>query len=616
MKDTAKLVMASPPSLVHSVLTSLNVQPETVLGDLQPPSQHSGVNQERLDEILAVARRESGTDGGPDVLAGLGSLPNDATPDQVLDMIGRIASGELSPDDTTTAALASIAADDARSNQVRAAAQARRAAEIEEAVHAGGPLGVQSAREEDVQFTDRIAMVHGESEPVSVVSTADGVMYWETGEWEYTLLYEVDGVAYPIGVSPTDTSAKYQLRRLPVLMPLEPLPEDATELQKLAWQEKRDAQLQAMGVAAASSTDPASAYAAAQRVLSCTNIEARLRDNHVTADLDVELIAASARHRRIQRERAAATAAEEARAAALASGGTQEAADEAAQSARIAALGTPTRNGAVVPEFGHNSVPASIEENKYTSTINGGIRPWGAETAGDYEVIARRRGNPKAWGFTTHLSDGGHIMRGVSGPTQLSDYEDISVNAEIFVDEELKASHRNALRAYTGGDYKAINEVFTGRTEYATPATKKKCAAISDAFRIAKNSTLLGDPLEVVRGTRVPPGWGNDVDGFLNSTFKPGSRVEIGQVASFSTDPRQASGFTGKPPYYIVASTRSGIPLRPLSKFPTEDEVALPPGHNMRCVHIDRVGFNGAPVVYLVDEEMAAEADLEMFGSK
>lgn len=615
MTETAKLVMASPPSLVPSILERLNMQPAEVLGDVAPPSQHSGIDEDRLNEILAVARRESGAGDGPDVLGGLRELPDDATPEQVLDTIGRIARGELSPDSDTNAVLAAVAADDDRAGQVRAAAQARIADQIDAAATVGGELRIAGARERLV-LHDRIALVAGEDDPAYVRATDDGLMVWDSPDGEVTLLYEVDGVAYPIGITPHTLSAQYRLENLPVLEPLEPLPDDATELQQEAWREKRDAQLTALSVASAASLDKMHSREAVERVFADTDVAERLRTGNAVADVDVELNAAAARHRRAQLQQEADEAALQARATALANGASASEADASAAAARASALGSTSARGIAIPAFGHDPVPASIEEAKYDSTTKGGIRPWGRETATDYEVIARRQGNLEAWGFTEHRDDEGYVLQGGVNRIKLSDYEELTQHAEVFVDVDLSRDQREALEEYTSGGYEPINDYFTGRDTAPDPYFKGLCSHITEAFAQTHNSALPGDPLQVVRGTRVPPAWGNDIDGFLDAAFKPGSRVEIGQVASFSTSASQASAFTGRPPYYIVANTRSGIPLRPLSAFPEEDEVALPPGHHMRCVHIDRVGFNGAPVIYLVDEEMVAEAEADLVAAR
>lgn len=80
-------------------------------------------------------------------------------------------------------------------------------------------------------------------------------------------------------------------------------------------------------------------------------------------------------------------------------------------------------------------------------------------------------------------------------------------------------------------------------------------------------------------------------------------------MTSTTTKQSTASAFAGHPPYYMVVRTREGLPVKSISNFSGEDEVILPMGSHLRCVHVEHNGIAGKPTVYLVGEDLVAEAE-------
>jgi hypothetical protein len=70
-----------------------------------------------------------------------------------------------------------------------------------------------------------------------------------------------------------------------------------------------------------------------------------------------------------------------------------------------------------------------------------------------------------------------------------------------------------------------------------------------------------------------------------------------------------AHNFAGHPPYMMVVRTRDGLPVKSISSYSSEDEVVLPMGTHLRCVKVDHKGISGRPTVYMVAEDLVAEAD-------
>lgn len=85
--------------------------------------------------------------------------------------------------------------------------------------------------------------------------------------------------------------------------------------------------------------------------------------------------------------------------------------------------------------------------------------------------------------------------------------------------------------------------------------------------------------------------------------------MQIGKVTSTTTKQATAKGFAGHPPYMMVIRTRSGLPVKSISLHSGEDEVIVPMGTDLRCVKVDHHGIHGMPTVWLVAEDLVAEAD-------
>jgi hypothetical protein len=308
---------------------------------------------------------------------------------------------------------------------------------------------------------------------------------------------------------------------------------------------------------------------------------------------------ATKRHKALLRERKAHAAGEAARAAALADGKNAAEADKAYFTAHRRAMGTPTRGGGVIPHFEHKIPPESLGEDKHKALWRSGIRVWGRETADDYTVITQRAGNLKAWGFTSTGSS-----------VKTSNIAELTKTNAKFVDTVLSHPERSALRTYTGGSYQVINAAICGRDgAEATGSLKTTVSGIESAFDKFKENNPNMAPMTVMRGTRVPSGWKGTPAEYLDAVFTVGARVEMGKVTSCSTKPSTASAFCGHPPYMMVVLTREGIPVKSISNFAGEDEVILPTTSHLRCVHVDKHGIDGRPTVYLVGEDLVAEAE-------
>jgi hypothetical protein len=169
---------------------------------------------------------------------------------------------------------------------------------------------------------------------------------------------------------------------------------------------------------------------------------------------------------------------------------------------------------------------------------------------------------------------------------------------------------------YTGGSYQTINAAICGRDgAKPTGSIKATVAGIEAAFDKFKEKNPNLAPMTVMRGTKVPSGWKGSVTEYLDAAFTVGARVEIGKVTSCSTKQFTATAFAGHPPYMMVVMTREGLPVKSISNFSGEDEVVVPTGAHLRCVHIDTNGVNGKPTVYLVGEDLVAEAEQSVAGS-
>lgn len=309
------------------------------------------------------------------------------------------------------------------------------------------------------------------------------------------------------------------------------------------------------------------------------------------------------RHGHRLRVQVAETKGEQARAAALAKGLSSDEAKAAYNAAYRSAMGTPTLGGGIIPHFTHKIPPDSIDQSQHLKLTHSGIISFGSETANDYSVIADRKGDLKSWGFT---SSSGTIK--YSNHIDTSDLNTLTHQHDPFINGTLTGAERSALTYYTGGSYQEVNAAFTGRTENPSPTVKGKVGLLRSAFDKYEKETPNLKPMTIMRGTKVPSGWKGTPQQYLDSVFKPGEKVQIGKVTSATTNTGVAPNWTGHPPYIMVIRTRKGIPVRSISQHPHEDEVIVPPGSDLRCVRVDHSGIDGKPTVYLVAEDLVAEA--------
>lgn len=417
------------------------------------------------------------------------------------------------------------------------------------------------------------------------------------GSGDFLILQKVDGVYHGVAAAGGKDAAVKKATRIPLIAAPTAPEQGASEAELQAYRAKKQALLALAGQAAENPGTPAQQQEAIQSQLA--ESRAKLIDSLGAGPVRADIYDATKRHKKLMREKAAASAGEAARATALSAGEGAQAAEAAYAKAYRKALGTPTRGGGVIPHFDHKIPPDSLGEDKHKSLWRSGIRAWGKETVDDYAVIAQRAGNPKAWGFSFH---GAHVK--TSNISELT-----SANSE-FVNKKLDSKERSALTTYTGGSYTAINAAICGR-DGTTPAgsIKSTVSKLESAFDKFREDNPNMAPMTVVRGTKVPSGWKGTPAEYIDAVFTPGSRVEIGKVTSTSTKASTAAAFAGHPPYHMVVLTREGLPVKSISNFSGEDEVIIPVGAHLRSVHVDHHGINGQPTVYLVGEDLVAEAE-------
>lgn len=429
-----------------------------------------------------------------------------------------------------------------------------------------------------------------------------GTAIYRSGYGEFLVLQDPgNGVYVPVATAFSKADAVAKANRVPIFTGLTNPGPDADPLDKQRAEANRAAVL-ALSKAAAVDGDlsDASARLTAQLDTAAEEFAEALGGARVRN----EVHQGASRHRKRLREQAAEDAGAAARAAALAAGASAEDAEVAYRKARRAKLGTPTIGGGVIPLFDHKIPPESLGDEKYASLTRSGIRAFGKETAGDYAVISSRLGNPTAWGFAT-----------TSGTVQTSSMTQLTSDFEPYMKEHIDSNQRSALRAYTGHSYRALNAAITGRDKNPSPTTKSTVATLTTTFEQFAEKNTNTTPMTVMRGTRVPSGWKGSADQYLDSAFTVGAKMQMGKVTSATTRAKtavsfaQSEGTPTHPAYLMVIRTRHGMPVSSLSAHPGEDEVIIPPGSDLRCVHVDKAGINGIPTVYLVAEDIVAEAD-------
>lgn len=408
-----------------------------------------------------------------------------------------------------------------------------------------------------------------------------------------------------IAVAGTHRAALAMANRIPVLDEFEPPAGGLDDLENQCYRAKADAAMELATQAAKNrlgTRDKQSAF-----------LEERLdaaRDEIIEAagatPMLADVNAATARHRLAERQATADRHGQAARAAAQAA---EDPDPEAAyRRAYDIALGTPTRGGAHIPHFAHQSPPPSIGASTYNALCHSGIRAYGAETRDDYTVFASRGPDLTAWGINT-----------VYGTTNTPDIKKLTAQHARFVNKTLTDDERSALRTYTSGQhigtgaYIAINAALTGRNTNPSPSVRTTVARLESALHKFRQHNTNSEPATLIRGTSVPGWWNGTRNHYLGFAFPVGSKIELNQVTSATTRPATAIQFgTHNPDHYLmVIRTRDGLPVKSISERSGENEVIIPPGTALRCVHIAERGLEQRPTVYLVAEDLVAEADAE-----
>lgn len=503
------------------------------------------------------------------------------------------------PEDQRDAYLAGLSEDDIAAIGRYRAMQARD--DIDAALAAGGTPGIDDReRDTSVYEPGNLTWHHGgtSEEVEGRLLDADTAIH-RKGSGDFYILLKNGDEYETVGQAPSKAEAVAQANQIPVLTQMEPLPDGASELQREVWQAKAELRAGAAQQAAVVSSDKAQSAALAKLTDVDESARDRVVDLSVVGPVQADAREGRLRHAKREREKVADTAGAKARDEALAGGASAADADKAYETARRKALGTATLRGGVIPHFNHRIPPESLGEDGYNALARSGIRAWGAETANDYSVIASRVGSPQSWGF----HGGPHNL-------QTSDIDELTSRARPFLKNELTAAERNSLTAYTGGIYQNINAAVTGRDKNPASSIATHVSRIESAFGKLSAAQKDAEPMVVVRGTGVPSGWKGTTKEFLENAFRPGSRVEIGKITSTSTKTSIAAGFgNGKDPYVMAIRSRSGLAVKSISSHSHEDEVLMTMGTNMRCVDVQEKGMHGRPTVYLVEEDLVAEAE-------
>lgn len=428
---------------------------------------------------------------------------------------------------------------------------------------------------------------------------------YRTGNGSHAVAFRLnDQQGYtPIAVASTHAAALTMANRIPVFTEFEPPAGGLDDLEHQCYRAKADAAMDLATQAAKnrlSTREEQSAFLE-ERLDAARN---EIIEAAGATPMHAQINAATARHRLAQREAAAHRHGEAARAAAQAAGHSDP--DSAYRDAYEKALGTATRGGAHIPHFAHQTPPASLGGTDYDALCRSGIRAYGAETANDYTVFASRGSDLKAWGINN-----------IYGLTATPDIKKLTATHARFVNRTLTDDERAALRTYTSGQhvgtgaYTAINGAYTGRDSNPAPSVRTTLAHLDSAFDKFRSHNLTTEPVNLIRGTSVPGWWDGNRDQYLRFAFPVGSKVEFNQVASATTRPATAIQFGTHNPdaYLMVIRTRDGLPVKSISARAGENEVIIPPGTALRCVHIAERGLEQRPTVYLVAEDLAAEAD-------
>ncbi|MCX5046712.1 ADP-ribosyltransferase [Aldersonia sp. NBC_00410] len=657
MVDTAAAVLSLPPSMLPELMQALEID-QSVLGDTPMPSTHANPPSAKL--IIAQAKTEREKLAGPQITPAQAAL--DAAHEHVesvdLEADGarkavnrqrvRLRKAKNAVADGTGSSAAVVEQqqllDDAKQAYLDAQRHQRDAQDDLAAAKYGMRVDLATDDERDAYYAnlteDEIAAIgrslnrtHGgeavaalnEGPPLSLSSVArdkavyhsgtipmetgsgindvqgrlldGGTAIYRRGSGDFLILQRNGDAYFPVAQAHSKSHALDKANRIPIVTGLETLPAGASDLQRHAHSIKSGLALELAGKAA----EGVAPTPSTQQNLLDDGIEAartKIADSAGAGPMRVDVYEGTKRHKKALREKAAMAAGEKARTEALATGASKIEASAAYAAAHRRALGTPTRGGGVIPHFDHDIPPGSLGPEKYASLTRSGVRAFGNETAGDYAVIAQRGGNLKAWGFTNS-----------AGQLKTSNITDLTGSNTAFVKNVLTASERNALTTYTGGTYQQINAAITGRNPNPSSHIKTVVGGLESAFDKFGEHNPNMTPMTLMRGTRVPSGWKGTTSEYISAAFTVGSRVQIGKVTSCSTNPGTASAFAGHPPYMMVVRTRQGLPVKSISHFSGENEVVLPPGTDLRCVKVDHHGVGGIPTVYLVAEDLVAEAE-------
>lgn len=654
--ETAAAVQAAPPSMLPELMAGLGID-KSVLGSTPMPSAHANPPSAKL--LIAQAKKEQQKLLGPQLSDAQIALDEaqkrDAAAELAVDDARKAVNRERARLRKATKELEAgtgSAADVAEREKALADAKAAHAAAKVDREHAaddlvaarfGTRVDLDQAGSDRMcaELTDAdveaIARSHnrrfageatdalqgtgslslaGRERDTSVysaakipVDTGDGITevegrlldggtgIYRRGPSDFLIVQRKGDAYYPVASASSKQQALAKANRIPVMTTVEALPDGATDMQRQAHAVKSDLALE---VARKAADGSASNSVQHQQIIDkgMDGAHTKLVEAVGAGPVRADIYDGVKRHKKALREKAAVEAGRAAHEKVIAEGGSKQQADAAYAAAHRRALGTPTRGGGVIPHFEHKIPPESLGADKHAALTRSGIRAFGVETAGDYDVIAQRAGDLKKWGFANS-----------SGTLQVSSIESLTASNSEFVKKHLGSKERAALTTYTGGSYRQINAAITGRDATPPPSIKSTVSQLESAFDKFNEHNPNQQPMTVMRGTKVPSGWKGTAGEYIDQAFSVGSKVQIGKVTSCSTRETVAHGFAGHPPYMMVIRTRNGIPVKSISQFSGEDEVVVPPGTDLRCVKIDHNGLGGKPTVYLVAEDLVAESE-------
>ncbi|MFC9768644.1 hypothetical protein [Rhodococcus jostii] len=413
MALTAAAVQSAPPSVLPELMPALGIDP-SVLGDTPMPSTHAKPPSAKL--LIAHAETERATLTAPHITLAQAALEEaeqrvtdaDAEAEDARKAVNRIrarlrkakkavedgtgssfdiaakqkdlddakqayldaqrrqveAREDLAAakfgmrDDMTTDAerdayYASLSDDEV--DTITRALNRRSAAEAAQALTEGGqPALASTPRDTTVYSAGTIAMETGSGVTEVEGRILDGgTAIYRRGASDFVILQRHGDAYHPVAQAHGKNDALAKAHRIPVMTGPDPLPAQATEMQKQAHAMKGDI---ALVVARRAVDGYASTPSAHQATIDEEMAEARdkLTDSVGGGPVRADIHDGIKRHRRVLRQRSAVEAGEQARATALAVGATTAEADAAYAKAHRRALGTPTVGGGTIPHFDHD----------------------------------------------------------------------------------------------------------------------------------------------------------------------------------------------------------------------------------------------------------------------